>query len=235
MVGKPTSVPFHPDAGSRLPRGFLPFPTPDNDPKLSAIIARMKHHSLVALVAALVLVALPLAARVKVQVGFDPAVDFSPFKTYAWPADGAGQVKMAVTKDDDPDALKARFEPVIVANVDQSLLKKGFQKAAPGQPADFLVTYFALVSVSTSGQTMGQFLPGTVAWGLPPFAAVSTSLKIYEQGSLVLEIMTPERQPIWRGMAQAEVHRDRTQAQREKRLAEVVTDVLKQFPPNKKK
>ena len=40
--------------------------------------------------------------------------------------------------------------------------------------------------MNTSGQTLGQFL-GTVAWGLPPFEAVATSLKIYEQGSLVLE------------------------------------------------
>ncbi len=195
----------------------------------------MKHRTLVVLVAGLVLVALPLAARVKVQAGFDPDVDFTPLKTYAWPSDGAGQVKMAVTKDDDPDALKARFEPTIVASVDQALQKKGFVKAADGQAPDFLVTYFALVSVSTSGQTMGQFLPGTVAWGLPPFAAVATSLKIYEQGSLVLQMMKPDTQPIWRGLAQAEVHRDRTQAQREKKLAEVVNDIVKQFPPKKKK
>lgn len=194
----------------------------------------MKHRTLAAFVAGLILVAVPLTARVKVQVGFDPAVDFSPLKTFAWPSDGAGQVKMAVTKDDDPEALKARFEPVIVASAEQALAKKGFVKTAEGQAADFLVTYFALVSVSTSGQTLGQFLPGTVAWGLPPFPAATTSLKIYEQGSLVLEIMSAERKPLWRGMAQAEVHRDRTQAQREKKLTEVVNDIVKQFPPKKK-
>ena len=194
----------------------------------------MKHLTLAALVAGLMLAVLPLTARVKVQVGFDPAADFTPLKVYTWPPDGAGQVKMAVTKDDDPDALKTRFEPVIVAGVDQALQKKGFVKAAEGQAPDFLVTYFALVSVSTSGQTMGQFLPGTVEWGLPPFPAATTSLKIYEQGSLVLEIMSPERKPLWRAMAQAEVHRDRTEAQRQKKLTEVINDIVKQFPPKKK-
>lgn len=194
----------------------------------------MKFRTLVALAAGLVLVVLPLTARVKVQVGFDPAVDFSPLETYAWPTDGAGQVKMAVTKDDDPDAVKARFEPVIIATAEEALARKGFVKAGEGQAPDFLVTYFALVSVSTSSQTLGQFLPGTVAWGLPPFPAATTSLKIYEQGSLVLEIMSPERKPLWRGMAQAEVHRKRTQAQREQKLAEVVNDIVKQFPPKKK-
>ena len=32
-------------------------------------------------------------------------------------------------------------------------------KAAPGQTPDFLAAYFASISVSTSAQTVGQFLP----------------------------------------------------------------------------
>jgi Domain of unknown function (DUF4136) len=187
---------------------------------------------------ALVLVAAALAvtvsARVKVTTGFDPATDFSHLKVFAWPDDAPGQMKMALTKDDDPEVLRQRFEPVIISAVEQELARKGFRKAAAGEKPDFLVAYFGLVSVSTSGQTLGQFLPGSVAWGLPPFEQVATSLKIYEKGSLVLDIMTPAKQPMWRGVAQAEVHRDQPAEKRNKRLQEVIADIVGKFPPKKK-
>ena len=185
-----------------------------------------------ALVLALIMVAFP-DARVKVQTDYDRRIDFTKLKTYAWPADGPGQFKMALGKDDDPEAMRKRFEPVIVAAVDEALAKKGFVKAAAGAPADFLVAYFALVSVNTSAQTIGQFIPGTLEWGLPPFEGRTQSLKIFPQGSLVLDVMTPDKQPIWRAMAQSEVHHDRTPAQRDKNLRGVLNDIVKQFPPKK--
>jgi hypothetical protein len=180
-----------------------------------------------------VALAAALSARVKVTTGFEPGTDFSQLKIFAWPDDGPGQMKMALTKDDDPEVLRARFEPVIVSAVEQELTKKGFRKAAAGERPDFLVAYFGLVSVSTSGQTLGQFLPGSVAWGLPPFDAVATSLKIYEKGSLVLDVMTPAKQPMWRAVAQAEVHRDYPAAKRDKNLRDVIADIVKKFPPKK--
>ena len=123
---------------------------------------------------------------------------------------------------------------MIIKAVEQELTKKGFRKAAAGEKPDFLVAYFGLVSVSTSGQTLGQFLPGSVAWGLPPFDQVATSLKIYEQGSLVIDVMTPARQPMWRAVAQAEVNRDQPAEKRNKRLQDVIADIIEKFPPKKK-
>ena len=180
------------------------------------------------------LVAAPIGARVKVRTEFDPKADFTKLKTYAWPADGYGQVKMMLSKDDDPEALRKRFEPTLIAAVEASLAAKGMVKAAAGQAPDCLVAYFALVSVNTSAQTVGQFLPSTVAWGVPPFLATTSALKIFEQGSLVVDVWTPDKQPMWRGVAQAEMHREKPQAEREKRVRETITDILKQFPPKKK-
>jgi hypothetical protein len=185
------------------------------------------------LLAALV-IAVP-SARVKVRTDVDPSADFSGLKVWAWPADGPGQVKMILTKDDDPEALRKRFEPTILAGVEASLAKKGFTKAQAGQAPQFLVAYFALVSTNQQAQTVGQFLPGSVAWGIPPFLATTSSLKIYEQGSLVLDVMTLKKDPMWRGIAQAEMHRERPQAEREKRVREVIDDIIKEFPPKKKK
>jgi len=181
------------------------------------------------------LVGAPIGARVKVRTEFDPKADFTKLKTYAWPADGNGQVKMMLSKDDDPEALRKRFEPTLVAAAEAALTAKGFVKAAPGQAPDFLVAYFALVSINTEAQTVGQFLPSTVAWGVPPFLATTSSLKIMEQGSLVIDVWTPDKKPMWRGVAQAEMHREKPQAEREKRVREAITDIVKQFPPKKKK
>lgn len=181
------------------------------------------------------LLAAPLAGRVKVQVEVDPNFDFAPLKTFSWPADGPGQMKMVLTKDDDPEALRVKFEPVIVAAVDEALAKRGFTKAAAGQPADFTMAYFGLVSTNQQAQTMGQFLPGSTAWGIPPFLAVTQSLKIYEQGSLVLDVRRPDGNVVWRGLGQAEMNRARPDAERIKRLRDAVNDILKQFPPKKRK
>jgi hypothetical protein len=175
-----------------------------------------------------------VGARVKVRTEFDPKADFSRLKTFAWPADGYGQVKMGLTKDDDPEALRKRFEPTLIAAVEEALTAKGLVKAAPGQAPDCLVAYFALVSLNTSAQTVGQFLPSTVAWGMPPFLATTSSLKIFEQGSVVVDVMTPDKQPMWRGVAQAEMHREKPDAERQKRVRATIADILKQFPPKKK-
>jgi hypothetical protein len=184
---------------------------------------------------ATIVAAATTSARVKVQADFDPAADFTNLKVWAWPADGPGQMKMALTKDDDPEALRRRFEPVIVAAVEETMARKGFQKAAAGQTPDFHVAYFALLSMNTSAQVMGQFLPGTMEWGIPPFEGRTQSLKIYEQGSLVLDVLAPAHKPIWRAIARAEVHRERPDAERNKNLRAAVNDLLKQFPPKKKK
>jgi Domain of unknown function (DUF4136) len=181
------------------------------------------------------LVASTTVARVKVQTDFDPKADFTKLKVWAWPGDGPGQMKMALTKDDDPEVLRKRFEPVIVAAVEDVMAKKGFQKAAPGQAPDFLVAYFGLISTNMDAQVMGQFIPGTMEWGIPPFEGRTQSLKIYEQGSLVLDVMAPDHRPIWRGIARAEVHREKPDAERNKNVQNAVNDLLKQFPPKKKK
>ena len=180
------------------------------------------------------LAAATLSARIKVQSDFDPNADFSALKTWAWPPDGFGQMKMALTKDDDPEVPRKRFEPVIVAAVEEALAKKGFTKAAPGQPADFRVAYFGLISMNTSSQVMGQFIPGTMEWGIPPFEGRTQSLKIYEQGTLVLDVMTPDgKKPIWRAIARAELNRERSDADRNKNLRAAVFDLVKEFPPKK--
>ena len=165
---------------------------------------------------------------VDVRVESDKAFDFKPVRTWAWNPKGAGDVLMARTPDDDPAAMKRVAEPWILDAVATEMMRLGLQQAA-SQP-DLTVTYYLLLSTNTTRTTMGQFLPATTGWGLPPFAPATTSLKMMNQGSLVLDF-SAKGDVVWRGVAQATIKPDAPAAKREALLRDAIREVLKRFPP----
>jgi hypothetical protein len=165
---------------------------------------------------------------VDVRVEHDKMFDFKPVRTWGWKADGAGEVRMIRTQEDDPDAMKAKAEPVLLDAVAMEMTRRGLQPAA-AQP-DLTMTYFLLLNTNTSAQTVGQFLPATAAWGLPPFAPATQSMTVMNQGSLVLD-MSAKGTVVWRGVAQAKLKVDVDNKKRESVLREAVRDLLKRFPP----
>jgi Domain of unknown function (DUF4136) len=183
------------------------------------------------------LVVVAEAAKIKVKAEPDPAFDFSAIQTWAWDTE-AGDVMMARTKDDDPAAVKTRVDPLIRKFVASAMTKHGLNEATGGQP-NVMLHYYVLITVSQTGQYMGQFLPSVAYWGLPPFTAQSTSLDVATQGSLVLDAMLPgevgNRKVIWRGMAQSTLDEEATDAKREGRLQYAADELVKRFPLKKKK
>jgi hypothetical protein len=145
---------------------------------------------------------------------------------------------MARTPTDDPVALKARVDPLIRKFVAGAMAQKGLIDVAGDQPAVQL-HYYLLVTVNTSGQTMGQFLPSVAYWGLPPFTPQATSLEVVTKGSLVLDALVPgavgARTVIWRGIAQSTLDDTATDSQREARLKYAADELVKRFPLKKKK
>lgn len=178
------------------------------------------------------------AAKVKVDAEGDPAFNFETVKTWAWDAE-PGDVIMARTPEDDPAALKKRLEPLVLKAVTDEMTKRGLVQAGAGQAPDIHLHYYVLVTVNTSGQYMGQFLPAVPYWGLPPFAPVATSLKIVTKGALVLDAMLPgtvgERKVVWRGIAQSTVKDDDKPAVREARIRDAAEGLVSRFPQGKKK
>ena len=126
--------------------------------------------------------------------------------------------------------MKAIADPIIVDAVGTEMARLKLQPAASNP--DLIVRYFLLLSTNQTAQTMGQFLPGTVAWGLPPFEQTTQSLKIMNQGSLVLDL-AGRGSVVWRGVAQAKLKFDTDPKKREAILREAVSDLLKKFPPKK--
>ncbi len=180
------------------------------------------------LVATAVALAVQTALAVDVKVGFDKAFNFKEVRTWGWKPDGPGKVIMARTPDDDPEAMQKRVDPVLMSEVEAQMTQRGL-KAATSAP-DVFVTYFLLLSTGSNAQTIGQFLPGSSVWGLPPFLASTQSLEMMNQGSLVIDLSANDA-VVWRGYAQANIKIGIDMKKREALLREGVRDLLKRYPP----
>ncbi len=165
---------------------------------------------------------------VDVNVEYHKAFDFKSVRTWAWNAEGAGKVIMARTQEDDPAAMQSRAEPIILDAVATELTGRGLQRAE-AQP-DLVITYTLLLTTNMTTQTIGQFLPATTAWGYVGVAPATQSIKMMNQGALVLDLSTKDV-VIWRGVAQARVAFEADNKKREAILREGVRDLLKRYPP----
>ena len=197
---------------------------------MASCTGRRLHRLLTgaAIAIAIAIAVQPGAAAVKVRVEFDKTFDFSRARTWSWNPNGAGQVMLARTRDDDPEAFKRRAEPIILDAVNMEMPRRGLTPAA-GMP-DVTLMYYVLVTVGASSQTAGQFLPATAAWGLPPFAATTTSLSMIQQGSLVLDFSVNER-IVWRGIGETEIKPGLDESKRVALIREGVRELLRRFPP----
>jgi hypothetical protein len=179
--------------------------------------------------AAIVAFGVRTVLAVDVKIDFDKAFDFKNVKTWDWDPASRGDVKMARTQADNPEAIRQQAEPIIVDAVGTEMKARGLQPSNGAQP-DVIVRYFLLLSTNTNAQTMGQFLPATVDWGLPLFAPATQSLDIKNAGSLVLDL-SGKSSVVWRGVAQAQIKVDSTPKKRESLLREAVRELIKRFPP----
>jgi hypothetical protein len=170
----------------------------------------------------------PGNAAVKARVDYDKTFDFKKIKTWSWKPDSPGQVVVGRTKDDDPETVRQRAEPIIFDEVSKELPRRGLKQATDAP--DVTLMYYLLLTVGSSGQTLGQFLPSTAQWGLPPFAPNTTSLEVIEQGSLVIDIVANGK-PVWRGIGEAKISMDYDQKKRAELLRDGVRELIRKFPP----
>ena len=167
-------------------------------------------------------------ARVDVKIDFDKTFDFKAGATWGWNPGRHRRGQDGAHPDDDPEAMKKHAEPLILDAVTTEMTRLKLQQA-PSDP-DLIVNYYLLLTTNMSTQTIGQFLPATMAWGLPPFPQATQSLKMMNQGSLVLDL-SAKGTVVWRGVAQAEIKIGSDLKSREAMLREGVRDLLKRYPP----
>jgi hypothetical protein len=185
-----------------------------------------------ALLLAVVALAASLAgASIKIKIEFDKTYNFAALRTYGWHPDGAGEVKLLSTLEEDPAAVLARFGPVLQGALEVELAKRGLVPAPAGTKPNVYIHYYILIGPNSESQFRGQFIGGVPAWGLPDFAMTTTALKIYEQGTVVLDFVdVPRMEIIYRGIGQTELQRMRSAQERDQRVRDGVAELLKKFP-----
>jgi hypothetical protein len=154
---------------------------------------------------------------IEVSTDYDPAAEFSGLRTWAFadPGQPTGDPRL------DSSLVRSR----ILQALESELAVKGYGRAVGVEP-DFLVDTHVALSRELEIHTFHQgYHPST--WGTS-----ETLVREVERGSLVLDFLDPKsRQLLWRGIAQARVHRQDSPAQRSQRIREAVRLMLQDFPP----
>jgi Domain of unknown function (DUF4136) len=171
-------------------------------------------------------------AKTDINVDYDKTFSFAGLRSWAWHPDGAGDVRLAISSQDDPARVAARVDPIILPAVERELTVRGLARVDNG--GDLHVHYYMLGTVGDSTQIQGQFLPATTNWGLPPFLAQTTALSVYPVGTLIIDVTSPASGAIvWRGSAARKLDLEKPDTERRKTLERAISDLFKKFPPKK--
>ncbi|HEY5656259.1 MAG TPA: DUF4136 domain-containing protein [Myxococcota bacterium] len=174
-------------------------------------------------VAALALMALLLAgcSSIRVDTDFDPQVDFSALRSYAWLAESqppTGDPRI------DSDLLDARIRGAI----DAQLAARGLQEAE-ASAADFLVAYHVSLERKLDVQTLYRSY-GRAGWG--GGGASETVVNDYEEGTLLVDFLRAGTgELLWRGSAETRLRQQRTPEARDAYVQKIVERLLGAYPP----
>src|SRR5262245_65708335 len=86
------------------------------------------------------------AADTDITIEYDKAFSFVGLNTWAWHPSGAGDVRLALTPDDDPKRVAARIEPVILPATERELASRKVTKVATDR-AQLPVHKYALLAL----------------------------------------------------------------------------------------
>ena len=172
-------------------------------------------------------------SSIETSYDYDPKANFGSLKAYQWlnePQKLTGDARI-----DGNTILANRIHEA----VDTALAARGFRKVT--NDPDFLVAYHVSLDKRRSVQTLNSYYGYGPGWGYGYGAAYrpgywsgapETYVYEYEEGTLILDIVNPgNKELIWRGSAQDEVHFKSTPEKDQTQLNEAVHKILEKFPP----
>jgi len=170
----------------------------------------------------------PGCSSVTYKHDFDKSADFTALKTYAWvtvPSNPAASVQAALQRN---DLLDKRIKE----SANNQLTAKGYTQNADSP--DFLVLYHTgtedKINVTDWGYGYGPYGYGYGGYG--GWYGGGVDVQQYKEGTLILDIIDAQtKQLVWRGFATAALNPDAPMEKREKKLNEVITQILSKFPP----
>lgn len=151
-----------------------------------------KRSAVCAWMGMLILLVVALPAMAKVEVDFDPNLDFSKFKTYAY----IGGVENLVMMQLNPDLIDIRVHRAL----QREMTKKGLREVQPNQNPDLAVRYWASSGTQLNVAVAGNWGPygpylGTY-WGYLYDTMSASSTK---EGMLVLDLIDTQNKGLaWR-------------------------------------
>lgn len=157
----------------------------------------------------------------KVGADFAPGTDWKRYRTYAWSED-PGHVPADPRVN--PEALRTR----IVSSVDAVLPGRGLAPAPAGTPADLLVRYHASLERRVTYDTI-------TSGYRRDWPTSTTYAREFDVGTLVVDLVSPDKQLVWRGYAQGELDLDASNEERDARTRSAVEKILAQYPPGAEK
>ncbi|MCK5571667.1 MAG: DUF4136 domain-containing protein [Bacteroidetes bacterium] len=180
----------------------------------------MKHLMIVAATA--LALGLSACSSVSITSDYDPSVDFTKYKDYAWHT-GEGIPGDALAAD---PLLKRR----VVAAVDKALAAHGFQKVELTE-ADFVVVTHAGTKEKMRVTDWGSYGWYDPWWG--PYGG-RVDVSYYDEGTLVIDFVdSQEKQLTWRGLAKGTIRNEPDSEERQRALEQLAADILADFPPKK--
>ncbi len=170
-------------------------------------------------------------AGVRAQSDFDPNARFESYRTFAWlnaepgslPREGAPEAG-ATAIHVDP-LLKRR----IAEAIETQLGARGFRRVADRDSADFVVTFTVgardKVEVYSDPVVYGGYGGRYGGW----YSGSNVSARTYTEGTLAVDIFDGKsHQAVWHGWATKRVSES---TNREQIVDQVVTAIMKKFPP----
>ena len=169
----------------------------------------------------LLIFVLASCSSVNVYNDYDKQVDFSQFKTFAFYKTGVDKVEIS-------DLDKKR----ILKSIEAEMLAKGFTKS---ENPDLLVNFFTKSREKVDVNAFNNSWGYGYGYGWNPYiwGGNRTTVRTTTQGTLFIDLIdAKKKEMIWQGEGAGEIFKN--QNNKEERIQEFVTQILKQYPPQKK-
>ena len=179
----------------------------------------------------LILVMLVGCAATPPVIDYDPTIDFTGYKTFAFI--GEHPLLRGVGAEEGSPLLEGRLMQL----TENILSARGFKLVADRESADIAVGFTVggreKIQVNSYPEPYRPYYGGYGrGWGGAYYATpTSTTVRQYTEGTLSVDIYdVSQHKPIWHGIATKRIT-DKMQKNPQETITEIVTGILATFPP----
>lgn len=174
-------------------------------------------------------VALTACSSYDVSTDYNPATNFTTFRTFAVKKD----LKIPGDVLQQNDFTRDR----VYSAIESAMVRRGYHPTDEGT-ADLIVLAYAgvkdKVNMSTYGYSAGPYWGGGYYGGGYYGGGYSTQTVVthYNEGTLHIDILdAKEKALVWKGQGTGVVEKSRSPKEREEMVNEAVGEILAEFPP----